>query len=148
MAGARAVVHAAAERRVTLLGGGRHVIRPLDVDDLSLAVRRGCDPSQVKDGIYELVGPEPTRYRDLIARTAALMGRHVTFRSMPVWLAKLGAAVAGLKRKRGMTPTVIDVITAGEAVDENADAALGVSLTPLTATLQKLLTSETEVLHR
>jgi len=148
MAGARAVVHAAAQRTATLLGGGRHVIRPLDVDDLSLAVRRCCDPSEVRDGIYELVGPEPTRYRDVIARTAALMGHQVSFRSMPVWLAKLGAAVAGLKRKRGMTPTVIDVITSDEAVHENADVALGVSLTPLAATLQKLLTSETEGLHR
>src|SRR5262249_5132713 len=33
MAGARAVVHAAARPTVRLLGGGRHSIRPLDVDD-------------------------------------------------------------------------------------------------------------------
>jgi len=148
MAGARAVVHAAAQRTATLLGGGRHVIRPLDVDDLSVAVRRCCDASHVGAAIYELVGPEPTAYRDVIGRAAALMGHQVSFRSMPVWLAKLGAAVAGLKREGGMTPTVIDVITSDEAVNENADVELGVNLTPLAATLQKLLPSETEVLHR
>ena len=38
MAGARAVVGAASQQRVTLLGGGRHSIRPLDVDDLSRAI--------------------------------------------------------------------------------------------------------------
>jgi nucleoside-diphosphate-sugar epimerase len=147
MAGARAVVHAAARPTVNLLGGGRHSIRPLDVDDLSRAILRCCETSGAGAAVYELVGPEATAYRDVIARTAALMGREVSVRSMPVWLAKLGAAIAGWTRQGGMTPTVIDVITSDEAVHENADVALGVNLTPLSATLEKLLPSETEVPH-
>ena len=75
------------------------------------------------------------------------MGREVSVRSMPVWLAKLGAAFAGWTRQGGMTSSVIDVITSVEAVHENADAKLGVILTPLSATLEKLLRSETEVPH-
>jgi NADH dehydrogenase len=147
MAGARAVVHAAARPTVTLLGGGRHSIRPLDVDDLSRAILRCCETSGAGAAVYELVGPEATAYRDVIARTAALMGHEVSVRSMPVWLAKLGAAIAGWNRQGGMTPTVIDVITSDEAVQENADVELGVTLTPLSATLEKLLPSETEVSH-
>jgi uncharacterized protein YbjT (DUF2867 family) len=147
MAGARAVVHAAAQPAVTLLGGGRHTIRPLDVDDLSRAILRCCEPSRAGAAVYELVGPEPTAYCDVIARTAALTGRRVSVRSMPVWLAKLAAAIAGWRRQSGMTPTVIDVITSDEAVHENADVELGVTLTPLSATLEKLLRSETEVAH-
>ena len=46
-----------------------------------------------------------------------------------------------------MTPTVIEVITSNEAVHENADAELGVTLTPLSATLEKLLPSQTKVPH-
>jgi uncharacterized protein YbjT (DUF2867 family) len=147
MAGARALVHAAARPTVTLLGGGRHWIRPLDVDDLSRAILRCCETSGAGAAVYELVGPEAIAYRDVIARTAALMGHEVSVRSMPVWLAKLGAAIAGWKRQGGMTPTVIDVITSDEAVHENADVELGVTLTPLSATLEKLLRSETEVPH-
>jgi hypothetical protein len=64
-----------------------------------------------------------------------------------VWLAKLGAAIAGWRR-RGMTPTVIEVITSNEAVPKNADAELGVTLTPLSATLEKLLPSQAKVGHR
>jgi uncharacterized protein YbjT (DUF2867 family) len=145
LAGARAVVHAASQRNVALLGGGRHSIRPLDVDDLSRAIVRCCDAAPM-DGvtIYELVGPESTTYRDVIARTAALLGREVSVRSIPIWLAKLGAAVARWTRRGGMTPAVIDVITASEVVRANADVALGVTLTPLSATLRKLLTSEPE----
>jgi len=148
MAGARAVVHAAAQPKVTLLGGGRHSIRPLDVDDLSRAILRCCKVSGAGTAIYELVGPEPTAYRDVIARTAALMGREVSIRSVPIWLARSGAGIAGWTRRGGMTPTVIEVITADEAVHANADVELGVTLTPLSATLEKLLQPKTEVAHR
>jgi NADH dehydrogenase len=147
MAGARAVVGAASQRKVTLLGGGRHSIRPLDVDDLSRAILRCCERSGPGVAVYELVGPEPTAYRDVIARTAALLGHDVSIRSMPVWLARWGAAVAGWTRRGGMTPAVIDVITSDEDVHENADAVLGVTLTPLSTTLEKLVSAENKVAH-
>jgi hypothetical protein len=41
-----------------------------------------------------------------------------------------------------VTPTVIDVITMDEVVEENADAELGITLTPLNETLNKILRSE------
>ena len=63
----------------------------------------------------------------------------VSVRSMPVWLAKLGAGIAGWRRRGGMTPTVIEVITSNEAVHENADVQLGITLSPLSATLEKLV---------
>jgi len=83
----------------------------------------------------------------VIARTAALMGHKVSIRSLPVGLARLGATVAGWTRHGGMTPAVIDVITSDETVQANADVELGVTLTPLSATLEKLLRSESEVSH-
>jgi NADH dehydrogenase len=144
-AGGRAVVHAASQRTVTLLGGGRHSIRPLDVDDLSRAILRCCRAPRPGAAVYDLVGPEAVSYRDVIARTAMLMGRDVSVRSMPVWLAKLGAAIAGWKRRGGMTPTVIEVITSNEAVHENADVELGITLSPLSATLEKLLPAQAQV---
>ena len=76
-----------------------------------------------------------------------MMNRRVSIRSLPIWLARLGAAVSGWRRRSGMTPTIIDVITASEVVHENADAALGVHLTPLSATLEKLLSSQIKVAH-
>jgi hypothetical protein len=75
------------------------------------------------------------------------MGHEVSVRAVPVWLAKVGAAIAGWRRQGGMTPSVIDVITSDEAVHENADIALGLTLTPLSATLEKLLPSTTEGPH-
>lgn len=144
-AGGRAVVHAASQKSVALLGGGRHAIRPLDVDDLSRAILQCCRTPRSGAVIYELVGPETVTYRDVVARTAALMGREVEIRSMPVWLARWGATLTGWTKRGGMTPTVIEVITSSEAVRRNADAELGITLSPLPATLAKLLTSEAKV---
>jgi hypothetical protein len=64
---------------------------------------------------------------------------------MPVWLASLGAAIAAATRRGGMTPTMIEVITADEAVHQNADAALGITLSPLSTTLEKLVSSQARV---
>jgi NADH dehydrogenase len=144
-AGASAVVQAASQRTVTLLGGGRHSIRPLDVDDLSRAILCCCTTPRAAAETYELVGPETVTYREVIARMATLMDRTVSVRTMPVWLAKIGAAIAGWTRRGGMTPTVIDVITSNEAVHDNADVALGITLTPLSASLEKLVPSRATV---
>jgi uncharacterized protein YbjT (DUF2867 family) len=92
MAGGRAVVHAASQRTVTLVGGGRHSIRPLDVDDLSRAILRCCETPRTGVAVYELVGPE--------------------------------------------------------SVHKNADVELGVTLTPLSTTLEKLLPSQAKVRHQ
>lgn len=147
MAGAAALVQAASQQKVTLLGGGRHVLRPLDVDDLSVAILHCCEATSAGVALYELVGPEPIAYRDVIARAAGLMGHAISIRSMPVWVAKAGATVAGWTGKRGMTADIIDVVTSSEQVAENADVALGVSLTPLNTTLEKILVSEKKVRH-
>ena len=137
-AGGRALVAAASGPAARVLGGGAHRLRPLDVDDLCRAVL-GCYERPASDvRTCDLVGPETLTHRELIERTADRLGREVSFRSTPVWLARLAAGLAGLVRKGGMTPAVVDVITSDEAVDGNADGELGVSLTPLSDTLAKL----------
>ena len=143
-AGARALVDLASQTSVNVLGGGHHSMRPLDVDDLSRAILHCCRTQA--DGVttHELVGPEPATYRDLIRKTGRLMGNDVSVGAVPVWTAKLGAAIVGLIRRGGMTPTVIDVITADDTVRKNADIDLGITLTPLSVTLEHLLNKTTD----
>ncbi|MCY4024826.1 MAG: NAD(P)H-binding protein [Acidobacteria bacterium] len=137
-AGGRALRRAAAQRSVRVLGGGVHTLRPLDVDDLCDAVLRCCAQPAAGVQTHELVGPEPLRYRELLERTAALLGHEIDVRSTPVLLARLGAGLTGLVRTGGMTRDVIDVITSDESVERNADGDLGIQLTPLSDTLSKL----------
>jgi uncharacterized protein YbjT (DUF2867 family) len=138
-AGAAAIVRAASSGRAKLLGGGGYVMRPLDLDDLSRAILVACDRRTPGVHVHELAGPEPVAYRDLIQRAAVMMGREVTLGAIPIWAAKLGAAVRSRLSGGGITPTVIDVITANEDVPNNADADLGITLTPLAETLAKIL---------
>lgn len=137
-AGGRSLVAAAAGPAARVLGGGRHRLRPLDVDDLGRAILGVCERAPAGVRTCELVGPTGLTQRELIERAARRLGREVRFRSTPVRLARLGAWFAGLVRTGGLTPAVIDVITSDEAVDRNADGELGVRLTPLPDTLAKL----------
>ncbi len=130
---------AASRARVSLLGGGRSVMRPLDVDDLSRAILRACETRPEGGTIHELVGPESIPYRELVTRAARMMGNSVSIDAIPVWIAKLGAALTRRLGRGGISPTVIDVITADEVVQKNADTELGINLTPLSATLEKIL---------
>ncbi|HSH76527.1 MAG TPA: NAD(P)H-binding protein [Longimicrobiales bacterium] len=138
-AGATALARVAATGKAKLLGGGRYVMRPLDLDDLSRAILGVCRSRPPGVHVHELAGPETVAYRDLVERAAAMTARGVSLDSVPVWLAKVGAAVRSRVRGGGVTPTVIDVITANEHVKLNADRDLGITLTPLSATLEKIL---------
>ena len=160
-AGGRALLRDASRGSVRVLGGGVHLLRPLDVDDLCSAILHCCaQPAggartyqlvAVAEGYgltdlpvggartYELVGPTTLSQRDLLQRAARLLDNDPTVRTMPIGLAKLAARCAGLLRTGGLTPAVIDVITSDETVRRNADADLGVELTPLTDTLARLV---------
>ncbi len=141
-AGASSLIGAAQGPETKVLGGGTYTMRPLDTDDLSAAlVKLSMEPAQ-ENRILELVGPEPVRYCDLIQRTAAKLGNEVKVGTVPVWLAKIGAAVTSTLKGGGITPTVIDVITSDEIVSENADTAIGIQLTPLEDTIQRILGSQ------
>ena len=137
-AGGRALVAAASGSAARVLGGGAHRLRPLDVDDLCRAILGCCERPHPGVRTCDLVGPETLTHRELIARTADRLGREISIRSTPVRLARLAAGLAGLVRKGGLTPAVIDVITSDEAVERNADDELGIILTPLSDTLDKL----------
>ena len=135
-AGSAALLAGVKRDKTSLLGGGEYVLQPLDVDDLCAAILFAC--RRPVAGTYELAGPERISYRNLVLQTAELLDKTVQIRAVPIWLARLGAAVRGRLRGGGITPTVIDVITADEEVEANADSALGIELTPLRETLAKL----------
>ena len=142
-AGANGLFRAATGGKVRLLGGGTYTMRPLDLDDLSSAVLQVCRAPQEGATIHELVGPEAIPYKELISRLARMLDQNISIAAMPIWLAKMAATVSFRFKGKGISPTVIDVITMTEVVERNADKELGIELTPLSDTLQKLLHSRT-----
>ncbi len=143
-AGAASLVGTAARVKAKLLGGGHQVLRPLDIDDLSSAILQVCQTQPEGTSVHELVGPESITYRALVARVAEMMENPLTIGTIPLWIAKLGAAVTSRLKGGGISPDVIDVITSSEVVQKNADAELGISLTPLSRTLETILTEKHE----
>ena len=137
-AGGRSLLRTACGTSARVLGGGSHRLRPLDIDGLCRAILRCCREPVAGVRTCALVGPTMLTQRELLQRTARLLGHDLSIRSTPVWLARLVAGLASLIRTGGMTPAVIDVITSEEAVERNADEELGISLTPLSDTLTKL----------
>ncbi len=140
-AGANAIVGMAGAGQCKVLGGGYYCMRPLDIDDLSAAIIKLTENPPSGVDTHELVGPESTPYRDIIAKTAELMGKTVEVGKVPVLIAKIGAAISSTLKGGGMTPTVIDVITMDEVVETNADAAIGITLTSLEDTLKKIISA-------
>ena len=138
-AGASSMISAATQAKTKILGGGKYSMRPLDIDDLNQAILNCCNNDSTEMKLYELVGPEPISYRDLIQKTAAMMNNSVEIGSVPIAIAKLVAAISSRIKGGGITPTVIDVITMDEVVDKNADGELNITLTPLQNTLEKIL---------
>ena len=139
-AGGRALLREASARSARVLGGGSQRLRPLDVDDLCNAILHSCrePPGGVRIRIADLVGPTLITRRELLQRTARLLGNELVVRSTPLWLARLGAGLTSLVRRGGLTPDVIEVITSDETGFGSAEAFLGIGLTPLTDTLEKL----------
>ena len=139
-AGAAAIKWASGSPKPKLLGGGRYTMRPLDIDDLCVAVVNSCQTQPNGSTTHELVGPQAIQYCDLVKMAARMQGKEVEISSFPIAVAKIASGVKGIFQKGGMSPTVIDVITMNEHAEHNADAALGVALTPLEQTLQKFIT--------
>lgn len=136
-AGGRALLRTAAGKSARVLGGGSHRLRPLDVDDLCRAILGYGRESGAGVRICAMAGPTILTHRELLERTARLLGHDLSVRSTPVWLAKLITGLTGLIRTGGLTPAVIEVITSDEA-SLCVDPAPAASLTPLSETLTRL----------
>ena len=141
-AGGNSLLNAAKGPTTKILGGGAYTMRPLDTDDLSAALVKLSLTEATTTRTLELVGPEPIQYRDLIKKTANMMNKDVEVGSVPLWIAKLGSAVTSTLKGGGITPTVIDVITIDEKVDENANTVIGIELTSLEDTITKIINGE------
>lgn len=138
-AGAYSLKSAIAKGQTKVLGGGEYTMRPLDVDDLNNALIKLAQKSVTDATIYELVGPQAIAYKDLIKLAGKTKNVDVTVGNAPIWLAKLGSAITSVIKGGGISPTVIDVITMNEVIQKNSDGDLGITLTPLQDTLNKIL---------
>ena len=115
-------------------GDGRHRMQPVSVRDAVAAVLAAIERPGPHPAVFDLVGPEPVTYRDLLDRVALLArsfgkaGEH-RIREVPVEEADRQAASGGF---RGMGPDQLDCLLCDELSDPRPlEALLGRFLVPL-----------------
>ncbi len=128
--GAAALRRRLSRRTVVLIGGGRTLQQPLNVDDLARAALSAADPDVAKDRTLDLVGPVSLPDREIVERAAHVLGREVRVRSIPKSLVWLALAIRQRIAGPGFSPDALEVITTDTAIDPAPAArALGIVLT-------------------
>ena len=131
--------------RAWLIGGGRHLEQPLDVEDVATAARLAASPDRARDRTLELAGPATLSHRQMILRAAHLLGHQIRISSIPKGLVKTALAIRQRMAPAGFSPDVLEVITADTKLDSNLAAAeLGMELTGLDEMIQHSLETEHE----
>ena len=126
--------------RAVLLGGGRTLQQPLDVDDLARAALAAAAPGAATGRTLELVGPVALAERELVARAAGLVGRRCRIRSVPTGLVRLALALRQRLAGPGFSTDALEVLTTDTRVDPAPAAkALGLVLTGLDDMLRESL---------
>ncbi len=134
-----AVLREMAAGEVERPGDGSHRMQPVDVDDAAAltlaALERPTTPS-----VFDLVGPEPVTYHQLLdrlARVARGLGKPADYRVREVTIEEVDrqAAYGGY---RGLLPDEVDCLLCDEVSDPRPlEALLGRPLTPLDLALTR-----------
>ena len=73
-------------------GGGRHLQQPVHVEDLARAILAAGERPAAIGGTYDVAGPEPLAFRQLLVHSADAVGRRLRLVPLP-----LAACVVGLR---------------------------------------------------
>ena len=115
---------------IVLPGGGRNLQQPLDVDDLARATVRAAEQNVAVNMTLNLVGPIALSEGDILRKAARVLRRDVRICSIPVSFMKTALAVRRRMGASGLSPDVLDVITADTQQDPRPAATdLRIALT-------------------
>lgn len=136
---------AAMAGRAALTRGGATIEQPIAAHDVVAALLAATNERVRGNTILELAGPERLTHRELVLRVAAILGREVSFRSIPHFAAYTFAWLAEtLQADPPLTRDMLGVLEQDDVIDPApAREALGLSLTPLDAALRTALGEET-----
>jgi uncharacterized protein YbjT (DUF2867 family) len=128
--GTAALKRNASKGRAMLIGGGRNLQQPLDVNDLARAAINATHRSVADNRTLELVGPVALPDREIVERASRQMGRRVQIWPFPKTLASLAVAIRKRRGRPGFSQDALDVITADTNLDPRPAAReLGIQLT-------------------
>lgn len=142
--GTQALLRHVASGAPRLLGGGRQLQQPIDVRDLARGCLSACRGQIALGQALDLVGPVCLAERELLSRTAAIVGKDVKIGSIPVGVVRFAARIRTAIAGPGFSADAVDVICDDTKFDPRPAAeALELELTPLETTLTDMCSEAT-----
>jgi uncharacterized protein YbjT (DUF2867 family) len=137
---ARALSVRARARRVVLLRAASRE-QPIDARDVVEAILAALERPGLERVALDLAGPESLSRGDLVRRAGRIVGGSPAVLSLPIGLGLAAAAVVeGLSRNPPVTRAMLGVLDHDDDIDARpALARLGITLTPLDETLERVL---------
>lgn len=138
--GAAALARNAHGPKAKLIGGGRNLQQPLDVDDLARAALAAAQTSVASNRTLDLAGPVSLPERELVERAARMLGHRVQVSSVPKGLLSFALAIRQRVAGPGFSPDAVEVITANTRLDARPAAGeLGIQLTGIDEMIKRSL---------
>ena len=124
-----------------LYGGGRTVVQPVYVGDVSAAIVRILRDPDTRGRTYELGGPRTMTMREIFALAARQSGHARPLVSVPMWVAQVQATIFQWLPNPPLTPDQVKMLRRDNVVGPKALGLvdLGISPTPVEEVLHTYL---------
>ena len=117
---------------VPVIGNGRYLLQPVGVQTVAQAFRAALENPDAEGASFDLTGPRPYTYNELIKTMAEVMGRRARLLHLPVWPVRLAAGLLGRFSFFPLTTTQLTMLLQGNAADGSlAYQTLGLDQVPL-----------------
>ena len=103
-----------------IVGDGTYQLQPVPVWTVAQAFARALELPTTEKKIYEVGGPEPLTYNDIIDTIAKVLGRHIKKLHQPVWCMRFAANLCGRFRWFPLTTGQLRMLLEGSTCDPTA----------------------------
>lgn len=103
-----------------IIGDGNYQLQPVPVTTVAQAFALALELPQTENQIYEVGGPEPLTFNEIIDTLARVLGRRVKKVHQPVWCMRVAAKMCGRFRWFPLTPGQLRMLLEGSTCDPRA----------------------------
>jgi uncharacterized protein YbjT (DUF2867 family) len=103
-----------------IIGDGTYRLQPVPVWTVARAFAQALQLPQTENKIYEVGGPEPLTFNEVIDTIAKVLGRKVKKIHQPVWCMRFAANLCGRFRWFPLTPGQLRMLLEGSTCDPTA----------------------------
>jgi len=103
-----------------IIGDGTYQLQPVPVTAVAQAFALALELPQTENKIYEVGGPEPLTFNDIIDTLAKVLGRKIKKLHQPVWCMRFAANLCGRFRWFPLTPGQLRMLLEGSTCDPTA----------------------------